>query len=355
MLILLVCVPTIGMAGDYHSGATLVCSDCHVMHASQTAGHGYDDDGTGSFTAISGTNTYLLRNDVNSLCLECHGGTATIPDVYGPNANSGLRQGGALNEDGIVLDATYHNGNGHTLNSTDAAPGGTWSNTDGLSCVDCHNPHGFHPDATGEENYRNLQAAPGNAAANVLVSYATGTNDLVNDDVYQVSDVFGNPATHYGVSNIFFNEPSTSASDYAAFCMGCHEDFHGSPGATNMGGVTSGSGYDQWIRHPTAGTDIGAVGGGHSSTTVWDGSAAKTNWAKVMSAGGNWPDDTYPGTFTDNTPSCMTCHKGHGNQNAFGLIYIGGTGTLTEEGDDGDVASGTQSVKNMCKQCHTQG
>lgn len=350
LLILVVCVPATVLAGDYHSGATLFCTDCHVMHASQQ--HGYDDDGTGSFTTPVGTNTYLLRDDVNSLCLTCHGGLAGVPDVYGANANAGVRQAGALNEDGIVLDTDYHNGNGHTLGSTDAAPGGTWSNAAGLGCVDCHNPHGFHPLATGTENYRNLQSQPGTASSGVLISYATGTN-VLTADVFQVAGS-GTPAVHYGVSNVHFNEPSTSQSDYATFCMGCHTDFHGSPGAANMGGVAAGSGFDEWIRHPTAGTDIGAVGGDHSSLATWTG-GGKTNWAKVMSASGDWPDNPGASSFADNTPSCMTCHKGHGNQNAFGLIFISGTGTLTEQGDDGDVASGTASVKNMCKQCHVQG
>ena len=33
-------------AGDYHSGTTLFCQDCHVMHASQT--HGYNANGGGT-------------------------------------------------------------------------------------------------------------------------------------------------------------------------------------------------------------------------------------------------------------------------------------------------------------------
>jgi hypothetical protein len=41
--------------------------------------------------------------------------------------------------------------------------------------------------------------------------------------------------------------------------------------------------------------------------------------------------------------------KGHGNQNAFGLIYMLGTGTVTEQGDDGVDA------RNMCRQCHGMG
>jgi len=45
----------------------------------------------------------------------------------------------------------------------------------------------------------------------------------------------------------------------------------------------------------------------------------------------------------------MSCHKGHGNKNAFGLVYVVGTGTLTEEGDNGT------DMRNTCRACHRQG
>ena len=37
------------------------------------------------------------------------------------------------------------------------------------------------------------------------------------------------------------------------------------------------------------------------------------------------------GANTTVTLSCMSCHKAHGNKNAFGLIFMKGTGTRTEE------------------------
>ena len=52
---------------------------------------------------------------------------------------------------------------------------------------------------------------------------------------------------------------------------------------------------------------------------------------------------------TNYTPSCFSCHKAHGNQNAFGLIYMKGTGAVTEQGDDG-----TQ-LPDLCHQCHGMG
>jgi cytochrome c2 len=114
--LLMVCA-SMAMAGDFHSGATLICSDCHVMHYSQT--HGYNNDGTGITTPLgtSGPYHFLLRNDINDLCLTCHDGQAWAPDVLGPNTGAHARQGGTLNRPGTGNAAT-----GHTLDSTDPAP-----------------------------------------------------------------------------------------------------------------------------------------------------------------------------------------------------------------------------------------
>jgi hypothetical protein len=331
VLALAVCLPIGAVAGDFHTGATLVCSDCHVMHFSQQ--HGYNADGTGNFTALGGTaQHYLLRNEVNDLCLTCHNGSSFAPDVLGSNANSYVREAGALNRPshGEGLGTT-----GHTLDSTDPAPGSNpeWSAEDGLECANCHFPHGS---ATG---YRNLAGNPGNYSTQsrsyANVTYATGTNDLTKD-VYQIAA--GPMATHYSVDNVFYNEPAAptkAESAYAFYCKGCHTDFHGDKGGTEMGGATG----EEWLRHPSSNANIGGLTGGHSSLTTF---TSRVNKVKVMSASGTYP-------AADNTPSCFSCHKSHGNQNAFGLVFMSGTGAVDEEGDDGTT------VKQMCKQCHVQG
>jgi len=327
-LLLVAFLPLLAVAGDYHTGSTLVCSDCHVMHYSQS--HGYNADGTGSFTPLGGSGPYeyLLRNDVNDLCLTCHDGSSYAPDVLGVNTNSYVREAGALNRLGDGTEAT-----GHTLDATTTAPGSSpaWNNPDGLECVDCHQPHGYHPLGN---SYRNLYYAPGNETyPGVLVDYSTGTQtDTVA--VYQVANT--PMSNHYATSNVWFNEPDPTGSAYADFCKGCHTNVHGAKGGTELGGATG----EGWVRHPTNDADIGAIGGGHSNLGVY---LSMTNKVKVMAAGGDWDNPTNP------TPSCMTCHKAHGNQNAFGLIYMSGTGTVTEEGDDGT------SAKDLCKQCHVQG
>jgi len=330
-------VPAVLMAGDYHRGDDLVCAECHVMHGEQH--HGYNPDGGGSYTPIGpdAPYEYLLRNKINDLCLSCHDG-GSAPDVLEANSGSDIRQAGALNRDGT---APYYKYTGHTLDTVAVAPGGTWSPDTsgfemGLNCVNCHHPHGYegygNPD-TLLGQYRNLRSDPG-GTSNKWVNYAVGTNDLTKP-------VFERSAASYDISDVDFNEPLTDGSYYAAWCQGCHTDYHGKQGDANMGGT----GGVEWLRHPTADADIGAIGGGHSSKSVF---ASHTNKVKVMTATENWNPST-EAEVTDHTPSCFSCHKAHGNKNPFGLIFMKGTGTVTEEGDDGT------SVKDLCKQCHVQG
>ena len=334
-LVAALALATVAFAGDFHSGINLVCSDCHVMHFSQ--GHGFESDGTGGFTDLGtgGPYHYLLRNEINELCMECHNGQAWAPDVFESHSNGYIRQAGALNEEGG--NGSYPPSTGHTLNSTDIAPGSSpaWSNPEGLNCVDCHAPHGRG------NGYRNLFFAPAAATNGNAITYAAGTNDLTRWVFENASS--GVNANHYGVGAITFNEPDQTTSGYANFCKSCHTNFHGAVGGTEIGGT--GTPAVEFQRHPMGGVNIGAAGGGHSNLSRLTG---KVNQVQVMSPTGQRAGG-YNGTDTELTPSCFSCHKGHGNQNAFGLIYMVGTGTLDEEGDAGTDA------RNTCRQCHVQG
>lgn len=342
VITLFLAVPVL-MAGDYHTGETLTCFECHILHGSQA--HGYNANGGGTYIPIGGAAPYeyLLRNEINELCLSCHDGQTFAPDVLHANTGSDVRLAGALNRDG---SSPYYTADGHTLDSVAVAPGGTWSPADsgfstGLNCIDCHSQHGHagssNPDTTGNGQYRNLVYNPGDGSSDKWMLYAIGTNDL-NVPIFERS---ASGANHYDISNVDFNEPLTDGSYYGAWCQGCHTDFHGSAGDANMGGATG----EEWLRHPTADADIGAVGHGHSSASQF---ASHINKVKVMTATENWDPDS-AAVVTDHTPSCFSCHKSHGNKNAFGLIFMEGTGTVTEEGDDGTT------VKDLCKQCHSQG
>lgn len=138
-----------GWAGDYHYTTTLICSDCHVMHYSQS--HGYNANGSGNYLAPGpgGPFAYLLRDEINQLCLDCHDGQVWAPDVFEANTGTAVRLAGGLNR--TTSAGPYYPAGGHTLGSTATAPGGTWNHPEGLECVDCHWPH-------GQASYRNLTA-----------------------------------------------------------------------------------------------------------------------------------------------------------------------------------------------------
>jgi hypothetical protein len=281
---------------------------------------------------------------VNDLCLSCHDEAGFAPDVLGSsNGGSGptdVRLGGYLNRLGIEGQPAT----GHTLDSLDEAPGSNppWKPEDengagkGLNCTNCHHQHGF---AGGiDSSYRNLKMDPGNHGfLGAVVTYNDGNpgnNDLTRD-------VFQRQEGNYDESDMDWNEPDPNNSGIGNWCSGCHTNFHGQPGDSNIGGQPDGPSYSHFLRHPDAGVNIGALGGGHSSLDQYN---AHTNKVKVMSEVGIW--DPAGG---DVTATCISCHKSHGNGNAFGLIYRSGTGTLTEDGD----SNGTQ-LENLCGQCHVQ-
>ncbi len=325
------------MAGDYHYGINLICQDCHVMHYSQQ--HGYNPNGSGNFTALGagGPYEYLLRNDINDLCLSCHNGQGFAPDVFEAHGNGYVREAGGLNE--VGGDGQYPPPTGHTLGATDVAPGGTFTNAEGLDCADCHAVHG-RSTLPAPGSYRNLY---GPSAVSVAYSRGDveGTNDLTKW-VFEDASA-GATGNHYGYNHITFNEPDQTKSMYGDFCKGCHTNFHGNVGGTEIGGT--GTPAVEFHRHPAGGVNIGAAGGGHSSLTRF---AGKVNQVHAMSPTGQRAGG-YNGTDTGVTPSCMSCHKGHGNQNPFGLIFMLGTGTITEQGDAGVDA------RNTCRQCHGMG
>jgi hypothetical protein len=327
LVALVLIVPVAALAGDYHKGTTLNCSECHVMHASQS--HGYNANGTGIFTTVDGSAPYeyLLRNKVNELCLTCHDNQTFAPDVLEGNggvAGTEGRLAGALNENNVApyLDAT-----GHTLGSTDVAPGGTWHNANGLECTDCHSPHG-RTSGTNTNPYRNL----GNdktGTYTAYLTYAVGTNDITKD-VFERS---ASGSDHYDLTNVDYNEPNATGSAMGNFCQSCHTNFHGNASSANMNDGTT------WLRHPTA--EVNA------SISTFGGRLYRP---KIMSPTGNW--GTQGASFTtgpaDLTPSCFSCHAAHGNTNAFAFKYNNGSSPIGENGNGG-------TYRETCRSCHRQG
>jgi hypothetical protein len=326
---------TVAMAGDYHVGQLLVCSDCHVMHGSQS--HPYPETSEWNQPGTGAPFAKLLRqSSINATCLACHDGRTDVPDVLGVTtaAPTHGRMAGALNVEsghGYTNDAGYVIGDGHTLWSMDTPPGNTtgYTTTAGLACSDCHSAH-------GSAYFRNMRGSTSttNAFYNRFVTYEIGGTPTNTKDVYEAG------ARSYGVDNVNFEEPDQTKSAFGNWCMGCHTTFHGAPADANIGPAGN------EIRHPTAGVDLSA-----SNLTQYN---KHTNKVKLMDAAGKWD-----GTTATSTPSCFTCHKSHGNKNGFGLIwFVDNTttgpnpaptpGTATEEGDGG-------AYRDLCRQCHTQG
>lgn len=333
-------------AGEWHTGANLKCSDCHTMHASLQHSYGgnTNPDNFGTFPQSWTPTTFLLKGEENSMCLACHN-DGTAPDVLGLNTGpvNPNRSAGALNSALEVVDG-YQAWYGHTLYSTDTAPGDTGSYepdaVHGLTCTSCHHQHGYAGfntvDVAGNpvsDIYRNLRAFDGQG-----ISYAVTSNDL-NKDVFEAGPM------NYNADQVNLNEPNTADSGFGDWCQHCHVNFHGLVGdASSVGGDMNG---EHFVRHPNAGVDIGALTGGHSSLGVFSN---KLYRVRVM-ANGNW--GTQGSAWTDAatygpTPTCLSCHKAHGNARSFGLIYAEGTTALGENGD------GT-SARDLCRQCHVQG
>ena len=317
-------------AGDYHRTTTLICADCHVMHASQT--HGYGVDGAGAWTPISSStgNPRLLRQaTVNALCLQCHDGNYTgAPDVFKASA-IGPRGAGGLNSVGST--DPWAEDYGHTLGSHDVAPGGTFSDADqGLNCVDCHGAH-------GSSGWRNLGPyAPSGSPSMPKLTYVK--DGPRNDSV----DVWERVSHNYGQDNCDFpiNQLYPKESQYANMCKFCHTNFHSNETGT---GSANFDGSD-FLKHPTSEVSINDSLGFFTNTALYR--------VKVMlPPGEDWgTQGSVFGAQRHITPSCFSCHKGHGNNNPFGLFYMLGSST-TVPGENGN---GTM-MRNTCNQCHGMG
>jgi len=362
------------LGGEWHAGTTNVCTDCHTMHFRQTLNW----DGStpvsttpqagGNWLGATGPNMRLLKLPANQLCLSCHDGQTFAPDVAGVNVNTAPTQGrsaGAVNEVGSA--APYDTWKGHTLGDTTVPPGFNpvaagvpltqqYNAANGLECISCHLQHG------SATIYRNL--GPRTAAFQPLYVFAT-TNDTtkdvwINADKALYTPNSGSAATFnplYDNANVSYNVTNPAIPAGATmqttnrldtFCSSCHGNFHGAPTDANIGSLVIGAGATDFIRHPTSKQVIGAAAlGGQSSLTRY---VAATTKVKV------YANDRV--AYTDAQPGCVSCHKAHGNQNPFGLVFLSRTATsVGEEGGFGATQTQTQQVgyRNLCGQCHGQG
>lgn len=299
-------VTDIARGGEYHHGATLVCAECHVLREGDRASLG------------ARVGPPLRAASSNDLCLSCHDNRPGIPDVRGTDANAGTgpRQAGAL----PTGAAPYPEWAGHTLGSPGPPPGGEWpAGETSLRCISCHTAH-------GNDNYRNL----GGAVTGIAITYATSSmassTANVRIDVSAVPPVGERVAGgFYRASKIYFNRIGTTSSPYGLFCAGCHASFYG---------VANTNPRSPFRRHPAD-----AVGLPPAAVSRYN---SRTNKVPVLFRA-NGSNVVYDSTAT---LSCMSCHKAHGNENPFALIFMRATGPVTEQGVDGG------RLTDLCGQCH---
>jgi hypothetical protein len=318
--------------GDFHASSTLACSDCHVMHYSESRSLA----GTTPSTVPLGSGgpfPRLLRQDASQLCLACHDGRTDTPDILGANTNAYVRAAGALNRAGDTGE--YAQGNGHSVGSTDAPPGGTWAGNQagGLQCKHCHDIH-------GNQYYRNLTPNPGTTTGK-FVTYITGSTYSGTAAVQQIANT--PMATQYAVSNIVYRQAQVSSTDFglSEWCSGCHGNYHGIGGSTNMAGSPSGdtNSGTPWLRHPTRDVTMArGVTNKHVDGSHWFSALASR--VPVVS-----PSGIVPGTSgtSDNQVFCGSCHKAHGSNHRAGLIYDDETTATPEDGT---------ALMQTCQQCH---
>lgn len=262
-------LPVRALAGEWHGGATLRCSDCHTMHNSRgglpmryDASHGLADQ--------------LLRaENATALCLACHSGGAgaTAPSVRTPS-NWDPPGGGFPAE---LPDPA------HVAHSLDTEP---LQPPDGdtpvvMTCITCHDPH-------GNGVYRNLRPNPSGDPTRTPVTPVAQQAVVANGT---------NAAAVYVRSNVRY------VSGMSEWCRTCHNNLD------HMTDETA---------HP-------------SDLPIWNAAAASyADWSETYE--NRVPVQNalaQPAPHEADRVFCLSCHKAHGSPNQGAVIHANGDQTST--------------------------
>ncbi len=310
----------------FHNGETLYCSNCHVMHASEQ--HPGDQSVPGGSYPMDYTpsRNLLKASDPVALCLTCHDNVVGIPDVVGADVNGLVDRSGGhfalpgeMNARGHKLDYGLTTGDYDLCYRCHFA--GTFA-TASVTCLDCHNPH-------GNNRPRNLQWASWPGGEPQLGLLESGASSGLSR--YETSNVA------YGTLN------TDQLREVTTICIDCHHVFSG-----NSYIDPDGNGIHNL--HPTYDSERSSLnnisqGGGSRGTTDpahWTSGTgsgfAHTPRVRFVNNGAadfvsaQQVDPSVNGTF------CLSCHKAHGSDNAFGLVWNPASGYFGEG----------------CEQCHNR-
>lgn len=315
----------------YHNGNDMVCSDCHVMHASMQHDFGYPDQNEYPFEVDPPANHLLKAPNALMLCLSCHDNKAGIPDVVSSDVNGGmLRAAGQLGDVGVVND-NGHNISGEPGDLCNRCHFGGEFHTAAVECVDCHAPHGTN-------YYRNLQWAswPGHQPP-IIAFVNPGAAGLQK---YQASNVkYGGPGTGPG---------QQTWREVTNICIDCHHNVQDA--STNGGRYTNNDLDNHWNRHPGTNTESGAyrpISGLPGDPSY---SADSLNWFEGEGsefAVGRLPylvEEAHDyasasAVAYNNEVFCLSCHSAHGSEFSFGLRW--------------NAAESSNPMRTAgCRQCH---
>lgn len=322
----------------YHNGAEMVCSDCHIAHASQTHARNPAQLGMNELVPYSGapSENLLRASDPLDLCISCHDNQSFAPDVIGADVNGLVqRSAGHFGMPGIA------NPNGHDLGRGLPKSGGSYDfcnrchfsagDQKQVTCIDCHNAH-------GNGKARNLQWASDPASTPDLGLFTNPA--AVNLDRYEDANVaFGtmNSYTLREVSNI---------------CIDCHHVFSGEY-------YTDPTGTGNHVRHPAydserastnniaQGESKGTTVPAHWTAGVGSGFGTTPRVRPVTSNSGDW-GSSHIVDATRNGVFCLSCHRAHGSDQPFGLVFTAAGGVNASGCDQchltANVPSGPQPV-----------
>ncbi len=282
----------------YHFGATLVCSDCHSVHYSET--HDLQGNAGQGAPALQGgpTAKLLRRGSALDLCLACHDGQSGMPDVVGADSN-GLAQR-AAGHFGAPGEANFR---GHNLSG---APGDLctrchWQGMAGgtVQCIDCHNQH-------GNGRYRNLQWASWPGGEPMIKAFIRpGVAGL----------------QRYERVNIAYPAPTAgdgSFREVTNICIDCHHSFF----APSYTGSTS-----PYHRHPGVNSEWDAYypidrPGAGTDPANWTSGGVGFTAPRVGFVVAGASDFSAASTVAaSNQVFCLSCHRAHGSDQAFSTVW----------------------------------